>query len=77
MGEKGIEKIFQVSKELHGAKAKGREILRDTTVQEKNITYPTDTNAHLEPMQVLQQLIICYPTIHDTLAVFQVQTSTL
>lgn len=46
IGEKGIEKIFQVSIELHGAKAKEREILIDTTVQEKNITFPTDTKLY-------------------------------
>lgn len=43
IGEKGVEKIFQVSIDLHGAKAKEREVLIDTTVQEKNITFPTDT----------------------------------
>ena len=46
IGEKGIEKIFQVSIELHGARAKEREILIDTTVQEKNITFPTDTKLY-------------------------------
>ncbi len=38
IGEKGIEKIFQISIELHGDKAKEREVLIDSTVQEKNIT---------------------------------------
>lgn len=46
IGEKGIEKIFQVSIELHGTKAREREILIDTTVQEKNITFPTDTKLY-------------------------------
>jgi len=46
IGEKGIEKIFQVSIDLHGAKAREREILVDTTVQEKNITFPTDTKLY-------------------------------
>lgn len=46
IGEKGIEKIFQVSIDLHGTKAKEREILVDTTVQEKNITFPTDTKLY-------------------------------
>jgi IS5 family transposase len=46
IGEKGIEKILQVSIELHGAKAKEREVLIDTTVQEKNITFPTDTKLY-------------------------------
>lgn len=46
IGEKGVEKIFQVSIDLHGAKSKEREILVDTTVQEKNITFPTDTKLY-------------------------------
>ncbi len=46
IGEKGVEKIFQVSIDLHGTKAKEREILVDTTVQEKSITFPTDTKLY-------------------------------
>ena len=46
IGEKGVEKILQVSIDLHGSKAKEREILIDTTVQEKNITFPTDTKLY-------------------------------
>lgn len=46
IGDKGVEKIFQVSIDLHGAKAKEREILIDSTVQEKNITFPTDTKLY-------------------------------
>lgn len=43
IGEEGAEMIFKVSVELHGKEAKEREIVVDTTVQEKNITFPTDT----------------------------------
>ena len=43
IGEKGIEKIFKMTIKLHGKKALEKEVLIDTTVQEKNITYPTDT----------------------------------
>ena len=46
IGEEGIEKIFKVSIELHGNKAKEAEVLVDTTVQEKNITFPTDTKLY-------------------------------
>lgn len=46
IGEKGVEKIFQVSIDLHRAKAKEREILIDSTVQEKNITFPTETKLY-------------------------------
>jgi IS5 family transposase len=43
LGEAGMEKIFQMSVELHGKSAGEKEIIVDTTVQEKNITFPTDT----------------------------------
>lgn len=46
IGEKGIEKILEVSIALHGDKAQEREVLIDTTVQEKNITFPTDTKLY-------------------------------
>ena len=46
IGEEGVEKIFKVSIELHGQKAKEAEVLVDTTVQEKNITFPTDTKLY-------------------------------
>jgi len=42
IGEKGIEKIFIQSVELHGKQAKSKMVLSDTTVQENNITFPTD-----------------------------------
>ncbi len=43
IGKKGFEKILAVSIAMHGAKALEKEIILDTTVQEKNITFPTDT----------------------------------
>ena len=43
IGEAGFEKIFQVSVAIHGKAAQESEIIVDTTVQEKNITFPTDT----------------------------------
>jgi transposase, IS5 family len=42
IGEEGTKLIFEVSVGLHGDAAKEREITVDTTVQEKNITFPTD-----------------------------------
>ncbi len=42
LGEEGIQALFALSVKLHGKKlAKAKEVLIDTTVQEKNITYPT------------------------------------
>ncbi|MBW2003163.1 MAG: hypothetical protein JRI72_00905 [Deltaproteobacteria bacterium] len=46
IGGEGVKKIFQVSIDLHGKKAKEQEVLVDTTVQEKNITFPTDTKLY-------------------------------
>ena len=42
IAEKGVEKILAESVRLHGRDAKSSNVLVDTTVQEKNITYPTD-----------------------------------
>lgn len=46
IGAKGCEKILKISIQLHGRKALEKEILVDTTVQEKNITFPTDSKLH-------------------------------
>lgn len=44
IGEKGAEQILKASVNLVGKKEiQGKEVLIDTTVQEKNITFPTDT----------------------------------
>ena len=43
IGEAGVQRILKVSAQLHGAKAQENEVVVDTTVQEKNITHPTDT----------------------------------
>jgi IS5 family transposase len=42
IGEEGIEKIFIHSVEIHGKEAQGKMVLSDTTVQENNVTFPTD-----------------------------------
>ncbi len=42
IGEKGVEKIFVYTVQMHGEKAAETQVLSDTTVQENNITYPTD-----------------------------------
>ncbi len=43
IGERGVEKILEVSIKLHSEKIGKEEVVADTTVQEKNITFPTDT----------------------------------
>lgn len=42
IGVAGVEKILAVSILLHGEKILREDVSIDTTVQEKNITYPTD-----------------------------------
>jgi IS5 family transposase len=48
IGEKGVEKIFQASVHLHGNKALEQDVVIDSTVQEKNITFPTDTKLRIK-----------------------------
>lgn len=48
IGVNGIELIFKESINIHGKHAQETEIIADTTVQEKNITFPTDTKLHLK-----------------------------
>ncbi len=42
IGEKGIEKIFIHSVQIHGKDATNEKAVSDTTVQENNVTFPTD-----------------------------------
>ena len=46
IGEEGIELIFKESIRVNGKDGKGDKASVDTTVQEKNITYPTDNKLH-------------------------------
>lgn len=46
IGESGIELIFKESLRVNGKDAYEQHISVDTTVQEKNITYPTDSKLH-------------------------------
>ncbi len=49
LGEEGVEKLLALTVALHGEKAvKKKMLLVDTTVQEKNITFPTDTKLHVK-----------------------------
>jgi IS5 family transposase len=51
IGEAGVEKIFQASVVLFGKKALEDDVVIDTTVQEKNITFPTDTKLRVKVMK--------------------------
>ena len=48
VGEKGMEKVLSLTVRLHCGSEVEEEVLVDTTVQEKNITYPTDTKLALK-----------------------------
>ena len=42
IGTEGMKVIFGMSVGLHGEAANEKQVIADTTVQENNITYPTD-----------------------------------
>jgi len=46
IGEEGIELIFKESIRINGKDGQENDATTDTTVQEKNITYPTDSKLH-------------------------------
>lgn len=46
IGEAGMELIFQESIRINGDDSNDKHVNVDTTVQEKNITYPTDNKLH-------------------------------
>ncbi|MDX2135417.1 MAG: IS5 family transposase [Saprospiraceae bacterium] len=48
IGSEGVEKIFQYSVKMHGDEARQDQIMVDTTVQETNITFPTDTKLQVK-----------------------------
>lgn len=56
IGEKGVQKILEVSIALHGRKALEKEVTIDTTVQEKNITFPTDAKLHCKIIERCREI---------------------
>lgn len=48
IGQDGVEKIFGISIKMQGKDLKSDDIISDTTVQEKNITFPTDSKLHVK-----------------------------
>ena len=56
IGKKGMELIFKVSVQLHGDASEEQQVLIDTTVQEKNITYPTDGKLAIKMIHHLHKI---------------------
>lgn len=46
IGEEGVTLILGLSASMHGERARETEVVIDTTAQEKNTTYPTDTKLY-------------------------------
>lgn len=56
IGKEGIEKIFTMSVKIHGKDAEEKEVIVDTTVQEKNVTYPTDGKLAIKMIHHLHRI---------------------
>lgn len=56
IGEAGVEKVLAASISIHGKKVLSEDISIDTTVQEKNMTFPTDTKLAVKIVKKCQQI---------------------
>jgi len=56
IGEEGIELIFEESIRMNGDDSNDKHVTTDTTVQEKNITFPTDAKLHRKIIKKCRQI---------------------
>ena len=57
IGQDGVEKILKMTVELHAQKvASEPELVADTTVQEANVKFPTDTRLHMDCIEKLWRM---------------------
>lgn len=56
IGPDGAEKLLGASVALHGNRAKEKEVVLDTTAQEKAITFPTDAKLHAKIVQTARRI---------------------
>ncbi len=56
IGSEGAEEIFAMSVKIHGKDAEEKQVIIDTTVQEKNVTYPTDGKLAIKMIHHLHRI---------------------
>ncbi len=74
IGAEGVEKIFRMSVGLHGESALEDVIHVDTTVHEKNITYPTDSKLAIKIIKRLNKIAKAHGILQRRTFVRQVKS---